>query len=98
MNDIEKKLEYEALQEFIRLIDAGGSLGERVKKVVDEELTPRQREMVKLYYIHQVNMPQIALQLGVSPSSVSRTIMRGRRRIRKYLKYNGRAFSQSISD
>ena len=98
MRQSEDKLELEALREFIRLVDCGGNIGTRVRKVVDEELTERQRQMVEMYYFQRLNMPEIADKLGVSPSSVSRTIMRGRGRIRKYLKYNGRAFSQTLSD
>lgn len=98
MKRSDNKLEYEALREFIGLVDCGGSLGSRVRRVVDEELTERQREMVYMYYFQGMSMPDIAVTLGVSPSSVSRTIKRGRGRIRKYLKYNGRAFSQSFSD
>lgn len=98
MNGTEKKTEYEALHEFIGLIDVGGSAGERVRHVVSDELTERQRQMVEMYYLQQMSMTEIAIELDVSPSSVSRTIMRGKGRIRKYLKYNGRAFAQSISD
>lgn len=98
MRQSEDKLETEALREFISLVDCGGNIGNRVRKVVDEELTERQRQMVEMYYFQRLNMPEIADKLGVSPSSVSRTIMRGRGRIRKYLKYNGRAFSQTLSD
>jgi DNA-directed RNA polymerase specialized sigma24 family protein len=93
---IDRKTEYEALHEFIRLVDVGGSAGDRVRRVVNEELTERQRLMVEMYYAQGISMPDIALELGVCPSSVSRTIMRGKGRIRKYLKYNGRAFAQSI--
>ena len=98
LNGKDKKLEFDALHEFIGLIDMGGNIGERVRCVVREELTDRQGQMVEMYYIDSKSMPEIASELGVSPSSVSRTIMRGRGRIRKFLKYNGRAFSQSISD
>lgn len=98
MKRSEDRLEFEALREFISLIDCGGNLGNRVRKVVDEELTVRQRQMMEMYYYQRLSMPEIALELGVSPSSVSRTIMRGRGKIRKYLKYNGRAFAQSFSD
>ena len=93
-----RKLEFDALHEFIGLMDVGGNVGERVKCVVSDELTERQRQMVEMYYMDSKSMPEIAFELGVSPSSVSRTIMRGKGRIRKFLKYNGRAFSQSISD
>ncbi len=98
MKSVDRKTEYEALHEFIGFIDVGGNAAERVRRVVNEELTSRQRQMVEMYFVQQKSMPEIALELGVSPSSVSRTIMRGKGRIRKYLKYNGRAFAQSIPE
>ena len=55
-----------------------------------EELTPRQWQMVKLYYVDQLKMPDIARLLGVTPSTVSRNIQRGRRRLQKCLRYGAR--------
>lgn len=99
MNGLEnKRLEFEALQEFIGLVYAGGSLGRRVKLAVAEELTERQRELIFLYYIEEKSMTEIADSLGISPSTVSRTLKRGRTRIRKYLKYNGRYIAEAVSD
>ena len=99
MNVLEdKKLEYEALQEFIGLVYAEGSLGRRVKLAVAEELTERQRELVYLHYIEEKSMTEIAETLGISPSTVSRTLKRGRTRLRKYLKYNGRYIAEAVSD
>jgi len=46
-----KKLEYEALQEFVGLLDVGGNLGNRVRIAINEELTDRQRELINLYYL-----------------------------------------------
>lgn len=92
MNDAEAILEQSALMEFIKLVDEPGSMGGRVRRVMREELTDRQRELVRLYYFENMTMPQISQKLGISVSTVSRTITRGRRRIRRYLKYNGRGF------
>lgn len=58
-----------------------------LRKVIEEELTERQREMITLYYFHKVNIPQIAERLGVNRSTVSRTISRGRRNIMEKMKY-----------
>lgn len=99
MNGLEsKRLEYEALQEFISLVYAGGTLGRRVKLAVAEELTERQRELIYLYYVEEKSMTEIAESLGLSPSTVSRTLKRGRTRLRKYLKYNGRYIAEAVSD
>ena len=57
-------------------------------KAVAEELTPRQREMLHLYYYEQLNMVQIAARLGVNKSTVSRTLCRARRRLHHILQYS----------
>ena len=57
-------------------------------KAVAEELTPRQREMLHLYYYEQLKMVQIAARLGVNKSTVSRTLCRARRRLHHILQYS----------
>lgn len=57
-------------------------------KAVAEELTPRQREMLHLYYYEQLNMVRIAARLGVNKSTVSRTLCRARRRLHHILQYS----------
>ena len=52
------------------------------------ELTPRQAEMLHLYYDLGLTMTQVAQELGVNKSSVSRTIARGRGRLRRCLQYS----------
>lgn len=58
-----------------------------LRKVIEEALTERQREMITLYYFDRANIPQIAEKLGVNRSTVSRTISRGRRNIMEKMKY-----------
>ena len=58
-----------------------------LRKVIAEELTERQRQMITLYYFDRANIPQIAERLGVNRSTVSRTISRGRRNIMEKMKY-----------
>ena len=53
-----------------------------------EELTPRQQEMLHLYYYEKLNMAQIAGRLGVNKSTVSRTLCRARRRLHHILQYS----------
>ena len=53
----------------------------------EQELTKRQREMVALYYDQGMTMPQIAERLGVSRSTVSRTLRRARDRLYRFLRY-----------
>lgn len=63
-------------------------LRRNLKKVRAMELTPRQAEMVHLYYDLGHSMPQIARELGIGKSSVSRTLARGRERLKRYLQYS----------
>lgn len=51
------------------------------------ELTPRQRQMLRMYYDEGKSMTRIATLLKVNKSTVSRTIARGRRRLKRCLKY-----------
>lgn len=51
------------------------------------ELTPRQAEMIHLHYDLGLSVTEIAREQGVYKSSVSRTLRRGRERLKRYLKY-----------
>lgn len=50
-------------------------------------LTPRQQEMMRLYYDENMNMPQIAQHLGIHTSTVSRTIARAKVRLHHHLQF-----------
>ena len=53
----------------------------------ERELTPRQQQMVTLYFDHGMSMPQIAQRLGVNSSTVSRTIRRAKEHLYRCLRY-----------
>ncbi len=55
--------------------------------VMQKELTPRQREILDLYYYEGLNTVEIADRLGVNKSTVSRTKQRGLSTIRRFLQY-----------
>lgn len=59
----------------------------RVKKVIENELTPCQRQVIIAYYFQQKTLPQIAQEQQVNKSTVCRTLHRAETRLRKYLKY-----------
>ena len=61
-------------------------------RALREDVTPRQREMLLLYYGEQLNMRQIGTRLGVDKSTVSRTIKRGERTLQRCLRYGAEAF------
>lgn len=56
-------------------------------RALKSDVTPRQREMLELYYARGLNMRQIGELLGVHKSTVSRTIKRGERRLKRCLRY-----------
>ncbi len=53
----------------------------------EQELTPRQREFLLLYYDQRLSMQAIADQCGIHVSTVSRTLRRARERLRHVLQY-----------
>ena len=60
---------------------------QRMKRVIEEELTVLQRETVIAYYFQQKNICTIARERGVNKSTVCRTLHRAEARIRRCLKY-----------
>ena len=52
--------------------------GANLRRAREQELTPRQREMLALYYDRGLKMSQIAQKLGVNRSTVSRTVKRAK--------------------
>ena len=59
----------------------------RVKRVIEEELPPLQKQTLIAYYFQQQTIPQIARERGVQKSTVSRTLKRAEAKLRKFLKY-----------
>ena len=60
---------------------------ELLKKVVEGELTERQKTCISLYYGGQMKMHEIAKRLEIDVSCVSRHIKKGKERIQKTMKY-----------
>lgn len=63
-------------------------LRRNLRRVRRTELTSRQAELLHLYYDLGLSMPRIAKELGIDKSTVSRTIARGRERLKRYLQYS----------
>lgn len=61
-------------------------------RALREDVTPRQRELLLLYYEEGLNMREIGERLGLDRSSISRTIKRGEARLRRCLRYGAAAF------
>lgn len=69
-----------------------------VVRALREEVTPRQREILGLYYGKKLTMQEIADELGVDRSTISRTIRRGEDRLRRCLRYGAGALLDAGED
>lgn len=58
-----------------------------LRRAMESELTPRQLQIMKLYFMEGEKQCDIAIMLGVNKSTVSRTISRGKSRLHRCLKY-----------
>lgn len=56
-------------------------------KVINNELTPRQKQMIMLYYFKGIDIVKIGKMLDVTPQAVSAVLKRARLRIHRYMKY-----------
>ncbi len=59
----------------------------RIRRVMDAELTEKQRLAFDGYYLQKKNIPQLARERGVNKSTICRTLQRAERRLRRFLKY-----------
>ena len=60
---------------------------QRIRRVIEKELTPKQREVILAYYFQDKNIPQIAAERGIRKSSVSRCLRRAEKKVRLCLRY-----------
>ena len=58
-----------------------------LRQAREQELTPRQRQMLELYFDRGMTIPQIAEELGLNRSTVSRTLRRAKDRLYRCLRY-----------
>ncbi len=57
------------------------ALKQTLRCALDEILTPRQQNCIKLYYIEGRNMAEIGKELGIDESTVSRHIKAAKRKL-----------------
>lgn len=62
----------------------------------EHELTNRQRDCFVLRYEKNMKVQEIAEQLGINASTVSRHILAARKRIQKHARYSMFAFRQKL--
>lgn len=64
----------------------------RLNDVIAHELTDGQRRLVEMYYFGQKNIPQIADELKINRSTVSRGLKRARIRIGRCMGYDFKTY------
>jgi RNA polymerase sigma factor (sigma-70 family) len=67
-------------------------------RALQEDITPRQRETLTMYYAEGLNMREIGELLGVDKSTISRTIKRGERRLQRCLRYGAATYLKSMDE
>lgn len=60
---------------------------QRIRRVIERELTVKQREIMLAYYFQDKSIPDIAAERGIHKSSVCRCLQRAEKRVRHCLKY-----------
>lgn len=73
-------------------------LRQNLIRCIREEITPRQREVLLMYYMQGLTQKQIAQTLGVDRSTVSRTIKRGEERLKRCLRYGAERYLRTLED
>ena len=64
-----------------------GRLKRNLSAALRQDVTPKQRQYLMLYYGKGMSLNQISKTLGVDKSTVSRTMKRGRERLYRCLRY-----------
>jgi DNA-directed RNA polymerase specialized sigma subunit len=83
-------MEYMVLRKYLRIAKSPASGPEaQVACAMREELTERQLQIAEMYFVQQMSMECIARELGINVSTVSRTLARGKKRMRRCLRYGG---------
>lgn len=72
--------------------DSMEQLKHNLVRCLKEDITPRQRTMLTMYYVQQLSQKEIARQLNVDRSTVSRTILRGERQLQRCLRYGAERY------
>ena len=79
---VRQNSEYLRLRSFVLLLEMQGEENTRIlAEALRQAMTPRQLEMVRLYYLEQINMRAIARKMGVNLSTVSRGIKSARQKL-----------------
>ena len=67
--------------------ESGCNQIDRLKTVIQEELSDLQRDVLLAYYFEKKKQVQIAQERKVNKSTISRTMKRAKENLRKFLQY-----------
>lgn len=59
----------------------------RIQRVIREEMTENQREILLAYYFQDKSLSQIAQERNIHKSSAGRTLHRAEKKLKRYLRY-----------
>ena len=62
-------------------------LKRNLRQARELELTPRQRQVLAMHFDQDLSVTQIAWELHVNPSTITRTLQRAKGRLRRCLRY-----------
>ena len=60
---------------------------EHLPRAMEEELTERQRQILQLHFYEEKSVSQIARELHLHPSTVTRSLQRSAQRLQRILRY-----------
>ena len=67
-------------------------------RAIKEELTPRQRQVLTMYYVGEMSINRIGEELGVCPSTAYRTLHRGEQRLLRCLRYGAGSYLMDMGE
>ena len=59
----------------------------RMRNIIDNELTEKQRQAIVGYYFEKKTMAQIGAEAGINKSTVCRTLHRAEQKMQRLLRY-----------
>ena len=69
-----------------------------LRRAIREEITEKEWQAMQMYYVHEIKMNDIAKELGVNISTVSRNISRGREKLKRCLRYGAKELLEPEDD
>lgn len=67
-------------------------------RAIQEDVTPRQRQVLLMYYGQGMNTREIGEALGLHRSTISRTIKRGEQRLYRCLRYGAERYLRNMEE